>query len=412
VPPPPVEEILEALDLSRAEPGTGFLAALFARFNAKVPFENASKIVRNAEVEDPAEKPRTADVFWADHLELGTGGTCFARIAAFDALLTGLGFRTRRTLGQVRQPGDHAALFVETPDGETIADVGFPLPALLPARAGRVETPIGALVLSPVAGQDAFAATFEGGVPEGPRAFSIGSATAPDDVFREQWRRTFRQGAPFLQDVALRRDLGSRALTYARGEVRVDDLHSRLRVPLPAGRAAALATLFGVDETLLARALAIAGDPAPAALDTTLTAYLETDAPAERAFAAIATAAGYRRLVEGVADVSRFEEAPGGFRLTLSAGSGGGPGASLEEEVRVDPTGKRLSVVRRAGASEQRSSWSADTRSGSTWLLREATLSGSREDLLRNDSLRGRFAGTLAVDLLAWGRMLSSSPGP
>jgi hypothetical protein len=38
--------------------------------------------------------------------------------------------------------------------------------------------------------------------------------------------------------------------------------------------------------------------------------------------------------------------------------------------------------------------------------VREATLSGRRQDLLRNDSLRGRLAGALAVDLLAWARML------
>ncbi len=403
-PPIPVEEILEALDLSRAEPGSGFLAALFARFNARVPFENASKIVRDAEVGDPAGKPRTPEVFWADHLELGTGGTCFARVAAFDALLSGLGFRTRRTLGRVRQANDHASLFVATPDGETIADVGFPLPALLPARAGRVETPIGALAVAP--GEGGFAVAFEGGVPEGPREISIGSSTASEDVLLEQWRRTFRKGATFLQDVALRRDLGNRALAFSRGEIRVDDRHSRLRVPLPGARAATLAALFGVEESLLGRAFAIAGDPAPAAADTTLTAYLENDAAPARAFAAIATPAGYRRLVEGVADVSRLEETPGGFRLTLSPGSGGEPGASLEEEVTVDPAGQRLSVVRRAGVSEHRSSWSANARSGGTWLLREATLPGAREDLLRNDSLRGRFAGTLAVDLLAWGRML------
>ena len=73
--------------MSRAEPGSGFLEALFALFNAKVPFESASKILRNAEIEDPDARPRTPEVFWSDHLEKGTGGTCFARVAAFDALL-------------------------------------------------------------------------------------------------------------------------------------------------------------------------------------------------------------------------------------------------------------------------------------------------------------------------------------
>jgi hypothetical protein len=47
-----------------------------------------------------------------------------------------------------------------------------------------------------------------------------------------------------------------------------------------------------------------------------------------------------------------------------------------------------------------------ETRDGETWLVREATLSGAREDLLKNDHARGRLAGTLAVDLLAWTRRL------
>lgn len=399
---PAVEEILEALDLSRAEPGSGFLEALFARFNAKVPFENASKIVRDAGIADPAAKPRTPEVFWGDHLELGTGGTCFARVAAFDTLLQELGFRTRRALGRVRNPEDHAALFVETGEGESIVDVGFPLSALLPARAGRAETALGALVVE--AGEEGFSIVFEGGVPEGPRSIQIRSASAPEETFVERWRQTFRRGGPFLQDVTLRRDLGNRVLAFSRGEVRVDDLHARLKVPLPGARAAAVAALFGMDEEVLARAFAIAGDPPAGTADTTLTAYLETDASMESAFAAIASPAGYRRLIEGVADVSDLRETPAGFRLTLSAG--GETGASLEEDVSPDPRAQRLAVVRRSGSTEQRSSWRAQAREGRTWLQREWTLPGSREDLLRNDSLRGRLAGTLAVDLLAWARML------
>lgn len=54
-------------------------------------------------------------------------------------------------------------------------------------------------------------------------------------------------------------------------------------------------------------------------------------------------------------------------------------------------------------------SFRAEVRNGETWLVREAVLSGAREDLLVNDSARGRLAGTLAVDLLAWSRLLSRS---
>src|SRR5262245_40739107 len=132
---PSVSQVLEALDIDQAGPSFGYLQALFARFNQRVPLESASKIVRPAEIPDPPRKPRWPEVFWADHIESGAGGTCFARVAAFHALLAGLGFESRRLLGRVQEDFDHAALLVRTGEEEWICDVGFPLPALLAARA-------------------------------------------------------------------------------------------------------------------------------------------------------------------------------------------------------------------------------------------------------------------------------------
>src|SRR4029077_10631398 len=106
------DDILEALDLSRAEPGIGFLEALFERFNARVPFETATKILRHAQVRDREDQPRRPELFWREHLEQGAGGTCFARVAAFAALLTDLGYEARPVLGQVEREFDHAAVWV------------------------------------------------------------------------------------------------------------------------------------------------------------------------------------------------------------------------------------------------------------------------------------------------------------
>ena len=398
----PSDEVLEALDLSRADPGAGFLEALFVRFNASVPFENASKLVRHAEVLDADAKPRRPEVFWRDHLERGAGGTCFARVAAFDALLTDLGFRTRRVLGRVRNPNDHAALLVETAGGETIADVGFPLPALLGPGASVVETPTGTLRIS--ASPDGFRVGFEGGVPEGPRSISIESASASPELYERRWRETFRDGSTFLGDLSLQRHLGPRILSFARGEIRVDDRYSRLRVPLPGKRAAALSALFDVDEALLSRALAIAGDPDPSSPEATLTAYLETDSSAGRAYEAIGRPQGYRRLLEGLGEVGPPREIPSGFRLELSPETEGG--FAFEEIVTVEPANRRVCVIRRSKTGEQSSSYRVREEDGRTWLEREARLSGAREDLLRNDSLRGRLAGALALDVLAWSRLL------
>ncbi|HYX20809.1 MAG TPA: arylamine N-acetyltransferase, partial [Thermoanaerobaculia bacterium] len=396
------DEILEALDLSRAQPGAGFLEALFARFNAKVPFENASKIVRDREVADPSEKPRGPDTFWSDHLALGTGGTCFARVAAFDWLLEALGFGSRRVLGRVARDGDHSALMVGTPAGECIVDVGFPLPALLPARAGIVGTPQGDVEVVETA--RGFGVQYREGVPEGPRELEIFREPVPDERFAAAWRETFRPGSRFLLDVCLRRDLGHRVLSWTAGEIRVDDRHSRLRVPSVAP--AAIAELFDVDPSIVSRAFTIAGPPRAGAPAASLSAYLETAAAPPQALAAIASAAGYRRLLDGVAEVVSEEVLPDRFRLRLRP-PGSADAAAIEDEVSFDAASARLSVVRRGASGRPfESSYRAIARGGRTYLVREAALDASGEELLRNDSLRGRLAGTLAVDLLAWARML------
>ena len=76
------------------------------------------------------------------------------------------------------------------------------------------------------------------------------------------------------------------------------------------------------------------------------------------------------------------------------------------EEVWPDPARQLLRIRRRSGSSAFESQLRAQERGGKTYLVREAFFESSREDLLRNDSLRGRLAAGLAVDLLAWARLI------
>ena len=395
---PSVEDVLDALELSTEKPSFPFLERLFGRFNARVPFETASKILRNAEVADAEEKPRVPDVFWRDFLDSGTGGTCYARVAAFDALLAGLGFSTRKALGRVENDFDHAALFVAVGGAEWIADVGFPLPALVPAGGGEVETEVA--TLSAAETDRGVGVRFVSGVPEGPRRLEIFRDPVSEEEFAARWRRTFRPDSKFLTNVSIHRRDGPRVITFARGEVRVDDLHSRTRIPLLAGRAARLSEVFGIDPDVLSRAFELAGDPDPEIRDAQITAYLSADPDPLKAFDAIATPDGYRKLMEGVADV-----AGEGWRLQFSPP--GAPESGFAEEVTPGVDGRSLAILRRyPGGRDVRLSFRVEERDGSTYLVREAILSGAREDLLKNDYARGRLAGTLAVDLLAWSRLI------
>ncbi|HKA36025.1 MAG TPA: arylamine N-acetyltransferase [Thermoanaerobaculia bacterium] len=400
--PVPVDDILEALEIDCAEPSFHYLEALFARFNQRVPFESASKIVRNAEVADPREKPRWPDVFWADHLESGAGGTCFARVAAFQALIASLGFDVRPVLGRVQEDFDHAALLVRSgsePD-EWICDVGFPLPALLAAREGGTDTALAEVHVAPT--PRGWSVEMLEGVPEGPRKLEIFAAPAAEEEFRSRWRATFERRTKFLTSVSLRAERPGRILSFGAGEIRVDDRHSRTRIPLPSPRAPILEEQFGTDAALLDRAFSLVGDAEPPAQNAEITVYLETSSDPAAAFAAIGSRPAYVEFLSGAAHASAQDQPGGDWRVRLSPEEGAESGV-LEEEVRADAQALRLEIRR----GSQTSFFEVGTRNSRTYLLRRRPLEGPRLDLLRNDSLRGRLAGTLAVDLVAWARRLA-----
>jgi arylamine N-acetyltransferase len=396
-----IEEVLEALDLPRAKPGPGYLERLFTRFNERVPFETASKILRDADISDPRGKPRPPQVFWAEHREWGAGGTCFARVAAFHALLSELGFECRKVLGRVETDRDHAALRMKGDGQEWLCDVGFPLPALLPLSEGEVETAFFPVRLART--PRGFRVELAGGVPEGPRALEVFDSPVTDKEFEECWQRTFRPVSKFLSGVSLRRQFEGRVVSFSRGELRIDDRHSRTRIPILRSRAAVLDEHFGVEAGRLERAFALVGDPEPEISSAEVSVYLEADVSPEEAFDAIASPQGYGRLLEGTAEVEVRETAEGSWRMSLfPPGDAGQLRPNLEEQITPDPAGRALRVRR----GREESFYGAESRAGKSYLIRRAILAGPREDLLRNDSLRGRLAGSLAVDLLAWARML------
>lgn len=373
-----------------------------------MPFETVSKILRHADVAEPDEKPGSPERFWEQHLSWGAGGTCFARVAGFEALLLELGFRVEKLLGRVEVDFDHAALRVHTERGPMLADVGFPLPALLSESEGETETPLTGLGVRPT--PRGWHVLFTAGVPIGPPGLEIFGQPVGADEFIGRWRSTFRSDSRFLAGVGARRMEQQRITAFSRGEVHVLDRHSRLTVPLPPPRANQIAQLFGMDESPVQRALSLAGDPSSELRGATLAAYLETGVSADAAFQAIGTPEAYRDLMSGVANILTCEGTPTEWRVELSPPVTNGRAAAADggftEDVRADPQARRL-VVRRIHADRSiETTFEAAVMRSRTHLIRSVTFEGKREDLLRNDSARGRLAGTLAVDLLGWARLI------
>jgi hypothetical protein len=406
----PLDDILETLDLSRAEPGVGFLRALFARFNAQVPFETASKIVLDVQSVAPQERPMSPETFWRRHLEFRAGGIGFERVAAFRSLLEALGFRVRAMLGRVERDFDHAAVAVIRGTEEWICDVGFPLPVLLPARSGSVETGLGEVWIE--ATERGFQIELLGGVPEGPRRIELFGAAVSEGEFAQMGVATSRFNSDLRTDVTLRRQEGERIISFSRGEVRIDDAHSRLAVPLPAPRAARLTELFGIDAGILTEAFSRVGDPDSSAGRGRLVAYLETRRPPAEAFSAIASPESYARLAAALGKITT--SATRRDRWTIHVTPEEDSERRIEDEViRIEPS-QELRVRRLDRSFLRESAWRVERRADRTYLVRETILPDSGETLLRNDSMRGRLAGALAADLLAWTRLLArdSESGP
>lgn len=388
------DEILEALGLVRRLPDVRYLSDLLDAFNRIVPFESASKIVRNADVAALSEKPRVPEVFWADHLESGTGGTCFARVAAFAALSEALGFRPAKILGGITGPRNHASVLYEL-DGRTwLADPGYPLPRLIPLETSAFETPTGSCAFE-VSGGSAVLRFVSG--PEYGRVIEFSFERVSEDEFRAAWEKTFSATSLFLREVVLRRPDAHRVLRYFRGAVDVTDAHSRARIPLVDRRAEKLSGLFSVDRGLLDRAFAIAGDPGPERATARIEAYADPSGAVER-FGQLATAEGWRRFASGLGSVTIEEREPRRWRAVVRPESG----EAVVEDVEVVPEEETIRVRRSGGLAD--TGFAIDRKSGEPRLVRFADLPDAREEFLVNDMGRGRIAGILAMDLLALSR--------
>ena len=92
-----LERVLARLGFqSLPEPIYADLAAIYASWCRKVPFDNVRKLI-HARAANPAPFPGSdAEDYFTAWLAHGTGGTCWAGAGAMQALLSSLGFDSRR----------------------------------------------------------------------------------------------------------------------------------------------------------------------------------------------------------------------------------------------------------------------------------------------------------------------------
>ncbi|OAI47891.1 hypothetical protein AYO44_08645 [Planctomycetaceae bacterium SCGC AG-212-F19] len=226
---------------------------------AQLPYENLTKIIKDATAGRRADARRSPSEVIADHAAHGAGGTCFALTATLLHLLRGLGWQAEPLLAdRPYGPDTHCALAVWIAGRPHLIDPGYLLTEPIPlydAVERRVPTSFHEVRLVPRSGGaklDLYT------VNRGNTALRITFKTAPADwgQFLKVWDASF--GWEMMRYPVLTRVADGQHL-YLQGQrfqARSKEAVRRTEIA-PDQMVSWIAATFGIDARLAAQALAI-----------------------------------------------------------------------------------------------------------------------------------------------------------
>ena len=245
----------------RSGPPTLALLESAAAAFSRLPYENLTKILKEAREGNPTRARRGPLEVVQDHLSLGAGGTCFSLTAAFLHLLRALGFDAEPILADRHYgPDTHCAVLVRLEGTPYLLDPGYLLARPVPLEGSgetRVETPFNEVLLrpeegAPKGGEKLELWTCQEGAPSHRLTFRV--SPADPGVFLRAWDASF--GWDMMRYPLLTRVRGDAQLYLQAGRLQVRTRGSCRREEVPPGELARrIAAEFGLDPQLAARAL-------------------------------------------------------------------------------------------------------------------------------------------------------------
>lgn len=262
--------VLDFLGCPRQEPSPAYLDALLDAYTRRVPWESAFRIARRTATPQTDDCPRWPEIFWADTIHRGGGGTCFESNYAFFDLLRGLGFSGYLTLNDMGESvGCHTAVVVEFPGEKRLADVGYPLYRSLcldPGQATACPTQFHTFTAAPL-GADRYEIRRDRH-PK-PYVFTLIDQPVADPAYRRATAQDYQPDGHFNYEIIIHK-----ILTDDSGKDRIWRFNGRAEPPLlesfpadpqdkasqeilpPADAPARLASLFAMDRAVLEMAFA------------------------------------------------------------------------------------------------------------------------------------------------------------
>ncbi len=255
---PVLHQFLHDFRIDADRPPDQILLASAQAF-ADLPYENLTKIIKDAETGTVEAARRTPAEVLADHTAFGTGGTCFALTSALLHLVRALGFPAEPILADRRYGADtHSALLVWI-DGEPhLLDPGYMIvqPLALPREGElRIPTSFNEVILT---ARDGGAKVDLATRQDGRATHRLTFKTNPVDAgeFLRAWDNSFKfdmMAYPVLSRIVAGKQLYFQKRHFM---VRASDETTRQEIA-PDQLVAELSQRFGIAPTLVRKALSI-----------------------------------------------------------------------------------------------------------------------------------------------------------
>lgn len=252
-----MHDFLRHFAIDRSSLRSDLLNTVAAAF-ARLPYENLTKIIKEAECGGSPQARRGPREVFSDHVALGTGGTCFSLTAAFLYLVRTLGYEAEPILADRRYgQSTHCALLVWIDGRPHLLDPGYLIvdPIPLPGAERRLQTAFNELVLVPAPDREKMELrTIEGNGQRHRLTYKLRPVGAPE--FLRIWDESF--GWEMMRYPLLTRTDHGKQL-YMRGnhfQVRTLDAVERREIS-PQELIARIASEFRIAPTVAARALSI-----------------------------------------------------------------------------------------------------------------------------------------------------------
>ncbi|HSE40972.1 MAG TPA: arylamine N-acetyltransferase [Acidobacteriota bacterium] len=226
-----------------------------AKAFAHLPYENVTKILKDAKSTTVREKLRKEEEVIADHLRWNTGGTCFSLCNALNAVLKNSGFDPFIAMGDMHYGRNiHCAVIIPLNGGRYLIDPGYLLhhPMLLPESAyeTRLKTHMNTVV---VRSEDDI--TFSLYTIESSQLkwrYRLHAVPISDEEFVRHWIHSFSLNS--MEHVTLSRMNEKGRLYFRKGRLDQVNESQRIRSEFHDSAAHELSEIFGLPADLISNA--------------------------------------------------------------------------------------------------------------------------------------------------------------